>query len=469
MFILLMMACCGTFLCVLKVMPTSYVNTLNQETEKKSLKLIDTLSACDGMDRCIKIISNFERESGASVWLEDKNGNTVYPKNKTSNNEGEVNIVYGKGSDTDDKNENRLEIAFPTEKNSQTFPLVLKNGDSYTLKVVTDLYAVQKSKEVLISIFPYVILMVFVLSVLCSLFYSRFITKPILRISEVSEQIADLNFSGKCDEKRTDELGRLAHNLNFLSDSLSKSMEELHAANEQLKADIENKREIERQRLEFFAAASHELKTPLTILKGHLSGMLNNVTGYEDHPKYLMRSLNVTEKMEGLVKELLYISKMDRNKKTIEYEKIDFNELLREEIANLSNSILKKNFLLDIDIPDKIICCCDKKGMERVIQNILVNAIRYSPEGEKISVIAEEKTEEISCSIENTGVKIPEDSISHLFEAFYRADSSRNRSTGGTGLGLYIVQEVLERHRAEYGIINTEQGVRFWFKLSKSL
>ena len=462
-FFLLMMACCGTFLCILRIMPTSYLKTLNQDAEKKSLQLIETLSAFDNVTECMETISKFEIEAGVSVWLVDQNGNTVYPTDIIE----EGDTVYYDAYVT--YNENEDDFPFLTERSSQTFPLAFNNGDSYTLTVFTDLFVVQQSTDVLISIFPYVLLMVVGLSFLCSFFYSCFITKPILQLSNISEQIAALDFSGKCDETRNDELGRLAHNLNYLSASLSHSMEELRTANMQLKTDIEKEQEIERQRIDFYAAASHELKTPLTILKGHLSGMLNNVAGYEDHSKYLMRSLMVTEKMETLIGELLYISKIDNSNTTLKWQKINLAELLRTGIATLSDYILEKKLLLDVNIPDKIICYLEKGEMERAIQNILVNAVRYSPEGERISVIAEETTEEISCLIENTGVNIPENTISHLFEAFYRADNSRNSNTGGTGLGLYIVRGIFEKHGTKYGIINTEQGVRFWFKINKAI
>lgn len=443
-------------------MPTSYLKTLNQNTEKESLKLIETLSTFDNVSECIETISNFEIEAGVSVWLDDQNGNTVYPQNIIK----EGDTVYYDTYVTYD--ENADDLPFLTERSSQTFTVTLNNGDNYTLIVFTDLFVVQQSTDVLISIFPYVLLMVFGLSLLCSYFYSCFITRPILQLSNISEQIAALDFSGKCDETRNDELGRLAHNLNYLSASLSHSMEELRAANMQLKTDIEKEQEIESQRIDFFAAASHELKTPLTILKGHLSGMLNNVAGYEDHSKYLMRSLTVTEKMETLIRELLYISKMDNNNTALKRQKINLAELLRTEIAALSDYISEKKLLLDVNVPDKIVCYLEKEEMERAIQNILVNAIRYSPKGERISVIAEETITEIRCRIENTGAKIPINSLSRLFEAFYRADNSRNSNTGGTGLGLYIVRGIFERHGAKYGITNTEQGVCFWFKLNKT-
>ena len=103
--------------------------------------------------------------------------------------------------------------------------------------------------------------------------------------------------------------------------------------------------------------------------------------------------------------------------------------------------------------------------MERAIQNILVNAIRYSPEGELIRVSLAEADATVCCEVENTGVHIPEDALSHLFEAFYRVEQSRNRQTGGSGLGLYIVKMILDQHGASYRMGNTCDGVRFSFSL----
>lgn len=251
-FFLLMVACCGTFLCVLSIMPTSYLKTLNQETGARSLKLVETLSTFDNVVECIGVISNFEIETGVSVWLDDQNGNIIYPQNIIT--EDDMEIVYAESFAIVGEDEIVVDTLLSTETSSQSFPLTLENGDSYTLTVFSDLYVVRQSTEVLISIFPYVILMVFALSILCALFYSGFITRPIIRISDISEQIAVLDFTGKCDEARADELGLLAHNLNYLSDSLSRSMEELHAANAQLKTDIEREREIERQRIDFFCS-----------------------------------------------------------------------------------------------------------------------------------------------------------------------------------------------------------------------
>ena len=276
--------------------------------------------------------------------------------------------------------------------------------------------------------------------------------------------MTELDFSGKCEDNREDELGHLAKNLNSLSTTLSSALKELQATNMQLKTDMEKEHELERQRIDFFSSASHELKTPLTILKGHLTGMINSVSGYENHMFYLERSLAVVDKMEILVKELLYISQTGSNN-ILTYTDTDIAELLRVQIAGVTDLLTQKEQHLHVNIPNKILCKCVQSQMERAIQNILVNAIRYSPSGEKINVNLSNKHDIVHCTVENTGIHIADDALSHLFEAFYRIDTSRNRNTGGTGLGLYIVSKIMEMHHAEYGITNTNNGVMFWFNI----
>lgn len=140
-------------------------------------------------------------------------------------------------------------------------------------------------------------------------------------------------------------------------------------------------------------------------------------------------------------------------------------ELLRVQIVEVTDLLTEKEISLEVDIPDKILCEADRTQMERAIQNVLVNAIRYSPNGEAIYISLSNEKDTVYCEVENTGVHIQEDMLDHLFEAFYRADTSRNRNTGGTGLGLYIVRKIMELHHAEYGIKNSCRGVVFWFEM----
>ena len=358
------------------------------------------------------LASQFAVQTKATVYIEDENGTILYSSDELQTTTDQDSIATIQESTdtiivTTDNDELLSEIGYP-------FTLF---GSEYTLCVQGDTVSINQATEAIWQTIPLVIFGIFLISIVCSGIYSRYIIK-------------------------------------------------LKESNIELKVEISKQRELEQKQREFFSAASHELKTPLTILKGHLTGMLNKVKGYENREVYMERSLAVVEKMETLVKELLYLSKTDESQKS-EYKMIDLAELLRVQIADVTELLSEKELSLTVDIPDKLLCEVDSAQMERALQNILLNAIRYSPNGEEINISLsnEKNTNIVFCKIENTGVTIPEEEISHLFEAFYRVDASRNRNTGGTGLGLYIVRKIMDLHHAKYGIKNSDRGVLFWFKM----
>ena len=458
-FLLLGTACGGTYFFISKLLPTTYSNLINATTEKAAMHLAEQMADFNNIDDCENELADFSAKTNAAFWIEDSNGNIIYPNEVAT----EISTVSADQAVTFDEDESFIDMQLSGATTTNFYPITLKNGTAYTLVVQTDLFVVQQATKVLLSIFPYVILMVFLLSLLCAGLYTRYITRPIVRLSKISKQMAELDFSGQCAAVREDELGCLAQNLNSLSASLSTALNDLQTANQQLKTDMEKEQALEQQRVEFFSAASHELKTPLTILKGHLSGMLNGISGYENHTEYMERSLAVVDRMEKLVKELLYVSKMEEPQKS-EYKIVDFAEIFRVQIAAVTDLLEEKKMCLEADIPDRLYCEVEQAQMERAIQNILVNAIRYSPCNEWIRISLSEINGTIHSKIENTGVHVSDDAIPHLFEAFYRTDTSRSRNTGGTGLGLYIVGKIMEIHHANYGISNTSNGVLFWFE-----
>ena len=286
-------------------------------------------------------------------------------------------------------------------------------------------------------------------------------TRPVLRISGVSRRMAQLDFSWKCKEGRTDELGTLAHSLNEMSQRLSASMADLKSANEKLQADIERERALEQAQLDFFSAVSHELKTPITVIKGQTEGMILNIGDYQDRNKYLMRSLEIINTMEGIVQEILTVSRMKSSKVGLKKENIQFSDMLKQEYALFEDLIIQKGIDWKENITPDLCVVGDKALLQKAINNLVSNAIAYSPEGSTIylTAFAEEGTARFL--LENTGVHIPDSELPKLFDAFYRVEHSRNKRTGGSGLGLYIVKTILEQHQAEYSIENTKRGVLF--------
>ena len=270
-----------------------------------------------------------------------------------------------------------------------------------------------------------------------------------------------LDFSWNCSEQRTDELGILAHSLNQMSDKLSTALNELQTANRQLKADIDYEKELEQAQLDFFSAVSHELKTPITIVKGQLEGMLLNIGKYKDRDKYLSRSLEVVNTMESMVKEILTVSHIRSSNEDLCQTSFDFSEIVKKEYDFFEDLIISKQIAWHEEIPEAVMLYGDKTLIKKVINNLVSNAIHYSPIGSDIFISIAVKNEKIYFEIENTGVHISDSEIPKLFKAFYRVEQSRNRQTGGSGLGLYIVKAILDQHHADYQMENSALGIRF--------
>lgn len=389
-------------------------------------------------------------------------------------------VVEGEGSVAEEMEQQAMghyKVAFKGSENR------------YTLFVFGSTQLVNQAVEALGQILPWMLFTVFGISLVISLFYSRYLSKPIRKLGAASDKVAGLDFSVRTEMKRTDELGTLSRSLDTMAQNLDQALKSLQSANAKLKDEMEQERELEQRRMEFFAAASHELKTPVTILKGQIEGMEQNVGVYKDRDKYLARAREVTVTLQNMVQEILMISKMESCGFSLKKKELDLAELVRLQLADLTELFEQKNMKLEIMLPDQCLCRADQALMETVVRNVLVNAVRYSPKNERIRMKLYKEIQKISCEdcrgisgssvaasgpkdsapvvmeIENTGVHIEEAELSRVFDAFYRVDSSRNRKSGGSGLGLYIVRQILEQHGAEYEMQNSSEGVLFRMKL----
>ena len=189
--------------------------------------------------------------------------------------------------------------------------------------------------------------------------------------------------------------------------------------------------------------------------------MILNIGDYQDRNKYLMRSLEIINTMEGIVQEILTVSRMKSSKVGLKKENIQFSDMLKQEYALFEDLIIQKGIDWKENITPDLCVVGDKALLQKAINNLVSNAIAYSPEGSTIylTAFAEEGTARFL--LENTGVHIPDSELPKLFDAFYRVEHSRNKRTGGSGLGLYIVKTILEQHQAKYSIENTKRGVLF--------
>ena len=330
---------------------------------------------------------------------------------------------------------------------------------AYLLSVAPRLEAKNQAVQALAQTAPWLLLVLLAFSLLCALAYSRYIARPVVRLSGIAEKMARLDFNWECGEKRRDEIGRLGRSLDEMARRLSASLEALEVANRALRGEVEQERELDRQRMAFFSAASHELKTPVTILKGQLSGMLEGVGVYRDRDKYLLRALQVAGRMEVLVRELLTVSRMESGPAGVRQETVDLAGLVQRQLALDAELFAQRRQHLSRELAAGLSVTGDAALLGKAVGNLLSNAALYSPPGAQVRVWCGLRDGRPTLTVENSGTQIPPSALPHLFEAFYRADGSRSRSTGGSGLGLYLVRRILDLHRADCTIKNTGRSV----------
>lgn len=404
-------------------------------------------------------LSRVEKEN-AYIWLEG----TSELMSELYDNEFELHFFQPDGQEVSLHDINQLVGGHITDfdkvEKSKTYTTSFSDSDLlYTLLLTRNDATHTQTEEAIQRTLPVLCLVVLLGSIVSAFFYSWYMTAPIKKVSKLSKQMADMDFSGFCSSGRTDEIGVLSDSLNTLSRKLETALSELREANQKLQADIDMERQLERQRVEFFSAASHELKTPITIIKGQLQGMLYQVGRYKDRETYLAQSLEVTDNLEKMVQELLTISRLDTPGYAFNPSNIYFDKLIQNRLTANEDLFMQRELTVEKDISPEVCISGDLQLLQKVVDNLLGNAAAYSPAGERITVKAWQANEKAHLTIENTGVHIPDEDIPKLFEAFYRVEQSRNRQTGGTGLGLYIVKTILDLHGAAIIIENTAQGV----------
>lgn len=491
--LLLITVCMMTYLLIACFLPKTYSTDLTRSLMEDTELLVERLEETT-IEESDKLFDDFILNNMVELRLTDSTGEEVelpanvaisYAPVETSDsistdvNKGEYNIsfkiasssgsddfVYGVKSDSQRSSANLFTTTFSSIGIGHAYSFSFKGSDEeYTLTVFGDMTAVNQAAQSLKRTLPYLAVIILLTSFAGAWLYSRYVTRPVINISRISKKMSNMEFDWHCDETRKDEIGTLAKSLNELSEKLDVTLSQLKDANASLKEDIEFEREQEKKRLAFFSAVSHELKTPITIVKGQLEGMLMNVGVYRDRDKYLNRSLEVVGSMEELVQEILYISRMESSGFKANKSRLNFSMLVRRYISDCKPLFDRKHMTVNAEVEDDLMVEADERLLRKAVSNLIENAVNYSPEKSQVNIKAYTcNNGEVAFEIENLG-HIPEDSVQRLFDAFYRVEKSRNRVTGGSGLGLYVVKMIMELHHAEYRIENADDTVRFTFMM----
>lgn len=344
---------------------------------------------------------------------------------------------------------------------------VLNNGNLFLIR--SPMESIQESVRISNRFLLYSGILVIVLGSLILDVMARRISRPILRLANISEKMTHLDFDVKYDGSGAAEVEILGKNINELSETLESTISELKTANNELQRDIEKKEKIDEMRREFLSNVSHELKTPIALIQGYAEGLKE---GINDDPEsrefYCDVIMDEASKMNIMVKKLLTLNQLEAGNETVTMERFDLVMLIKNYLHSADILIRQSEAKVRLSSEEKVYVWADEFKVEEVFMNYFTNALHHLSGDKIVDVKIAEQEETVRLSVFNTGDPVPEESLPHLWEKFYKVDKARCREYGGSGIGLSIVKAVMDSLHQRYGVINYDNGVEFWIELEKA-
>ena len=303
---------------------------------------------------------------------------------------------------------------------------------------------------ILFSVFLFPMLLVTLISLIFSYILSRKITRPIKEISYAAKAFSKGEFKERVNVVGRDEISELSATFNQMADSLEK---------------------IENLRRTFVANVSHELRTPMTTIIGFIDGILDGTIPPDAQSEYLAIVLSESRRLSRLISDLLDIARMEDDEFSLDITEFDISEMIRQCVIGFELRIDEQNIALNVEIPDDVCNVrADRDGMWQVLTNLIDNAIKFTHQNLAVDVRLAKIGNNVKISIRNEGSGIAPEELAHIFERFYKTDKSRGVNREGTGLGLFIVKNILHMH-GQNVTVNSVVGefAEFTFSLPSAL
>ncbi|OHR73584.1 hypothetical protein HMPREF3291_18750 [Bacillus sp. HMSC76G11] len=316
-------------------------------------------------------------------------------------------------------------------------PIIIKNEVNGGLVVVSNMDSINSSVEQVRSWLAVSVIGSLLIAVGFIFFLSRKLSAPLLQMEHATREIAKGKLMTKLIHTSQDEIGSLAKAITELGEELE---------------------EYRTNRREFFANISHELRTPISYIKGYAEVITKGLyKGEKEKQLYLEIITDEASRLTSLINDLFELAKMEEGKLDLHFEWLDISDIISSSVKKVYLRAKEKGIKLEMDIPRKCpLVFTDGRRLEQVLINLLENSIRYSSqENQGIGITLKVHKQFIDIIIRDNGIGIPSEDLPYIFERFYRVEKSRARSSGGTGLGLAIVKNLIELMKGEIRVSST--------------
>ncbi|MDR2360638.1 MAG: HAMP domain-containing histidine kinase [Oscillospiraceae bacterium] len=380
----------------------------------------DSLKEADDVEQGFRI---FDRSQSFEFCIMDKKGNIVY-----------------KTRDAD-------KAGIATDRFADLSPatIMIRLDREYSLHAITDdIFGGNYSKWAVQAVL--IAAAMLAACIVAAIFFASRITKPIKALADSANKMANLEEVPPMPE-RGDELGALAR--------------DIHSMYAKLKDEILREAELAETQRYFFAAASHELKTPVAATSVLLEGMLANIGDFKDHPKYLRECMKLIDTQNNLIGEMLEVVSLTDGKIIPAPEKLNLKSVIAKILPGFQTLAEANGQRVIVDISECHTVVCDPKMLRKILSNVILNAVQNTPADGELRIWSEPMSEKLRICLLNTGTRIDDTVLPKLFAPFYRVNKARSRKDGRSGLGLTIVRKTLESMNIDYELKNTADGVLF--------
>ncbi len=444
--ILSLMMVVGAFL--MRGIRSFYLNDFYQQMQSvfSNVELVDDLrSAADGGEDAANQMADILRAYSGQLGIDSGERNFYILSGDTasvltgSDLESDLRVtpniltaMSGSEGYQSDSSADYMDVALPIDG----------TADSYIVYIRDNKATVQELSSELFRIILESLVVGLVISVFLSLLLAKTMVTPIQSLTRAAERVAGGDFDNKLESQAKDEIGVLTRTFNEMADQLERNLDDM--------------RRSEQMRREFVANVSHELRTPITSIRSYAETLEDSADMEPEMQKvFLQVIVNESDRMTKIVQDLLTLSRFDAGSFSFKFESFSFSKSV-EDVYNamlLEAQRHRHSFTLELkaDIPD---IRGDKARIEQVLMNMVSNAIKYTPDGGRIRMVAGRAEDTVWVSVRDNGIGIPKKDVDRVFERFYRVDKARSRESGGTGLGLSIAQEIVTRHDGKISLIS---------------
>ena len=327
-----------------------------------------------------------------------------------------------------------------------------KQGRAIAVKLLADVAPVTQAKLATLQILPYTMLGSLLVALLFSYIYSRFVTRPIRQMAAVTTTMQRLEKDARYPVRSSDEIGVLGRNINELYQNLWQTIRSL---------EHENKRitQLEKEKIAFLRAASHELKTPLAALRIMLENMQLNIGEYKNRDHYLAESVAQVDRLAAMVNDVLRSGSVAEQALRQE-KRLRIDKLIAEVVADYTLLAKTRSMTFVVDT-QPVTIYANRDMMRHVISNLVSNAVRHGATGSVIKITCDQH----ELAIENACIPLTTQQLQHVFDPFYRTSGSATQHANSSGIGLYTVKMLLDTKGLDYSFAPHGRGMRFVVKL----